>query len=91
VWFNGLRGRAEHDTFPTFYRYNTAEDMRDAAQHAGLVVERIECWEGRPEYLRVNPVTYLFGIAYERFANRKEERAGMRCVLAASLLKSDVA
>jgi SAM-dependent methyltransferase len=89
VWFNRMRGRAEHDTFPTFYRCNTPEDMRATAQRAGLVAERIECWEGRPEYLRFNPVPYLIGIAYERFANNKEERAAMRCVLIASLRKTD--
>src|SRR5262249_37754350 len=50
-WFNRLRGRAQTDTFPTRYRANSERDIQRLAASAGLLVERVELIEGRPEYL----------------------------------------
>jgi SAM-dependent methyltransferase len=69
VAYNALRGRAEHDTFPTRYRANTARRLRRLAQEAGLVVRRIERVESRPEYMRWLALLYPIGLAYERLVN----------------------
>ncbi len=36
---------------------------------AGLETVEINFYESRPEYLRLNALTYLAGIAYERTVN----------------------
>lgn len=84
---NRLRGRAEVDTFPTFYRANTPETVRDLAAPAGLVVRGVELIESRPEYLRITALSYLFGIAYERLVNRFAGLARFRILLIADLQK----
>jgi SAM-dependent methyltransferase len=68
-YFNKKRGRKDDDTFPTLYKLNTEKDQRRIAGKTGFDLFEIEHIEGRPEYLRINPVTYIFGIAYERFVN----------------------
>ena len=84
---NRLRGRAEADTFPTLYRANTKGDVIQLAKSAGLVVERLERFEGRPEYLRMAGLTYLFGAAYERLVNTTELLAPLRILLIGALRK----
>lgn len=68
-YVNRLRGRAEVDTFPTRYRANCLGDVQRLAADSGLVVDRVERIEGRPEYLRMTWPTYLVGMVYERFVN----------------------
>lgn len=84
---NRLRGRAEVDTFPTLYRANTKEAVSRLAEQSGFVVERIDRIEGRPEYMRMSALTYLFGAAYERLVNATELLAGVRILLIGSLRK----
>lgn len=86
-WVNRVRGRAEVDTFPTRYRANTPGDIRVIAQGAGLVVERLERIEGRPEYLRMSFPTYLLGLVYERAVNAVEVLAFLRILLIGQLRK----
>jgi len=90
-WFHGyynrLRGRDEVDTFPTHYRANTKGDVARLAAAAGLVAQDIRCIEGRPEYLRISPVTYLAGAAYERVVNTTQALEGLRVVLIGILRK----
>lgn len=85
---NRLRGRATVDTFPTRYRANTVGAVRRLAAATGFAVEGAELVEGRPEYLRINPLTYLVGLAYERTVNRFEALKGFRILLIAKLRKS---
>jgi SAM-dependent methyltransferase len=84
-YFNRLRGRAEADTFPTRYRANTPRAIRRLAAGSGLTVERLDLIEGRPEYLRLSPLTYAIGLAYERLVNASSLLAGLRIVLIAEL------
>jgi SAM-dependent methyltransferase len=81
-WFHGfvnrLRGRAVVDTFPTKYRANDPDALRQLAAQAGFFVERVELIEGRPEYLRISWPTYLIGLAYERLVNSSELLAPLR-------------
>ncbi len=86
-YVNRLRGRAEVDTFPTRYRTNTKGDVLRLAAAAGLMVERIEHIEGRPEYLRMTWPTYLVGTLYERIVNSTSFLAPFRILLVCALRK----
>lgn len=66
---NKLRGRETDDTFPTLYRANSESDLKRLADEVGFVVHSIEHIEGRPEYMRFSPPTYLVGYFYERLVN----------------------
>jgi SAM-dependent methyltransferase len=85
---NRLRGRDEVDTFPTFYRANTLQDVQSLARLTGFLVRQVELIESRPEYLRITALSYLFGIAYERLVNRFSGLARFRILLIADLQKS---
>lgn len=84
---NRLRGRAEADTFPTEYRFNTRRHVFGLASSAGFEVIWIDRIEGRPEYLRMAWPTYLIGILYERFVNLTPFLAPFRILLVAELRK----
>jgi SAM-dependent methyltransferase len=88
-FYNGLRGRAATDTFPTLYRCNTAAAVAAHAAAAGLKIRRVDCYEGRPEYLRLFAATYAFGFAYERIVNALPWLARLRCVLIFELERSE--
>lgn len=80
-FFNRLRGRDSEDTFPTRYKANSPRDLQKLSEAAGLSIESIRLVESRPEYLRLNPFTYLIGIAYERLVNKLEFLRGFRVIL----------
>ena len=84
-WFNSLRGRDVVDTFPTFYRLNSRSQITRAASTTGLEIQEIEFIEKRPEYLRISPITYFPGIAYERFVNMDRRLESLRASLIADL------
>ena len=85
LWFhrfiNRARGRASIDTFPTRYRANSRKDLARLAREAGLEIASLQTVEGRPEYLRMWPVTYVAGHLYERLVNRFAALAGVRVIL----------
>lgn len=87
-WINSKRGRDQTDTFPTRYRCNTPADVRAIARKAGLVVDRIDLIEGRPEYLRISASTYIVGLSYERLVNATDLLARFRILMVATLSKS---
>lgn len=80
-YVNRKRGRDAEDTFPTRYRFNRPADVRRIAAAAGLAAADLRLIERRPEYLRIHPVPYLFGIAYERLVNTTDLLAGFRILL----------
>ena len=84
---NSLRGLADEDTFPTRYRANTPESIRALADRSGLRVLECQLIEGRPEYLRLSPFTYVFGWLYERIVNATRLLERFRCVIVAVLQK----
>ena len=92
-WFHPLvckmRGRAEVDTFPTLYRANKAADISRLAAGTSLEVISINRVEGRPEYLRINFVTYCLGIIYERLVNAHDSFAAFRVLLIGTLKKRE--
>jgi SAM-dependent methyltransferase len=87
-WFNSIRGRPPADTFPTLYRANSRRQLAALADAAGFGDLQLEYVEGRPEYLRVNALTYLFGVAYERTVNCTDALSGLRVILIATLRKA---
>jgi SAM-dependent methyltransferase len=74
TWFhrmvNRTRGMLDEDTFPTCYMLNTAKEQRLAASRTGFRVRQILFFEGRPEYMRITPLSYICGMLYERAVNR---------------------
>jgi SAM-dependent methyltransferase len=84
---NKVRGRATEDTFPTIYRANSVGAIRKLAGRIGFRVEDIKLVEGRPEYLRFNPLTYFVGMIYERIVNSTELFRQLRVVLVPILRK----
>jgi len=87
-FYNRLRGIREIDTFPTVYRANSCKAITRCARQAGFAIEKIELIEGRPEYLRINCLMYLFGILYERIVNTSDIFRNLRVLLIASLRKT---
>jgi hypothetical protein len=75
------------DTFPTLYRANTREAIERLSRGAGLRVESVDFIEGRPEYLRLTPPTYLAGWAYEKIVNSSPLFERFRIVMIAHLRK----
>ncbi|GGB77897.1 hypothetical protein GCM10007417_17250 [Glycocaulis alkaliphilus] len=88
-WINRKRGRAEVDTFPTRYRANSALKVRQLAASIGFEEERLELVEGRPEYMRLSPITYAAGIAYERTVNASGFLQNLRVLMMATLRKPE--
>jgi SAM-dependent methyltransferase len=86
---NKYRGRDSQDTFPTYYLANSEAQVNELANKAGFDLPRIDRIEGRPEYLRMTFVTYLFGIAYERFVNSSNLLSKWRILLIAELHKPE--
>ena len=84
-WYNSKRGRAVEDTYYTCYKANSRGEIKRLAQSVGFFVGKTELIEGRPEYLRLNPVPYLVGWFYERLVNSSQWFAGLRILLVAEL------
>ncbi len=87
AFYNRIRGRAEEDTFPTFYRVNSKKKVIYYGESTGFEVESIEMIEGRPEYLRVSWPTYLLGTVYEKIVNSTDTLCSFRVVLLVYLRK----
>jgi SAM-dependent methyltransferase len=86
-YINRVRGRSEVDTFPTCYCSNTLGDVKRLAFESGLVLERLERIEGRPEYLRMAWPLYLLGVAYERLVNAADFMEPFRVLLIGTISK----
>ena len=86
-WFNKLRGRKTIDTFPTRYKSNSSGDIRKIANISGFNKVEVKTFEGRPEYLRLSPITYIFGFLYERLVNSSDLFSSIRVVIIAKIQK----
>ena len=82
LWFHGfvnsLRGRAETDTFPVFYRANTRCRIASLCEEAGLVLAEVSLHEPRPAYLEPVWPLFLARAACERFLSGLEFLSGLR-------------
>lgn len=86
-YYNRVRGRAYQDTFPTLYRANSPRDIDALARRAGLRATEFRLIEGRPEYLRLNALTYAVGALYERVVNATDALSILRILLMGKLEK----
>lgn len=86
-YVNRLRGRKEVDTFPTRYRANSRRSVRRLASATGFEGVKLTLVEGRPEYMRIFAVTYIFGFLYERIVNSSKLFAGFRVLLMGDMVK----
>jgi ubiquinone/menaquinone biosynthesis C-methylase UbiE len=86
-YYNKIRGRDSEDTFPAFYRCNSKSAVAKHARMSGFEIDCIQFVEGRPEYLRLTTLTYLFGMLYERAVNSTDLLSHFRCVMIFQLRK----
>jgi SAM-dependent methyltransferase len=81
-WYNKRRGRAEDDTFPTYYRMNTRRKLARVFGAAGFKVERMSTIEVQPNYLKFSTPSFLIGAAYERIVNATDWLSALRvCII----------
>lgn len=81
------KSREMDDVFPTRYRANSRRALQRYAGQSGLQLRRVVEFEGRPEYLRVHPLSYALGSIYERLVNRWRWLSPFRVLLVAALEK----
>jgi SAM-dependent methyltransferase len=86
-FYNSLRGRSHEDTFPTHYKLNSRFDIDKWAEKVGFEVTFFETYEGRPEYLKISSILYLFGVIYERVVNWSKFFEKFRVVSVVALRK----
>ena len=87
VAVNNWRGRAESDTFPTYYRANSQRALKELGRSFHSVC--VEPIEGRPEYARQGVLAILYPLAllWERAVNRFEFLSRFRVILIAKFVK----
>lgn len=72
-WFHKfyctLSGRKPDDTFPTYYFMNSESKIEDLSKKINFTYE-LKTVEGQPDYLFLDPVTFLMGMCYERLVNK---------------------
>lgn len=88
-WVNKWRGRESQDVFPTLYNANTITDVCDLASLAGFQIKSTELIEGRPEYLRMSAITYIFGWLYEKLVNSTDFLDMFRVLLVIEMKKPE--
>lgn len=93
-WFHALvanrvRGLPEdaHEPYPTFYRLNSAHDIRRLAMKvhfSGVDLRMVEC---EPSYLKFSAIPFLAGVLYERTVNYSNHLSGIRANIFGRLLR----
>jgi len=73
-----IQGRDPRDTFPTFYRANTARALRQLCAQSGLHLEDVQLLSQYPAYLMFSPTLFKLGIAYDHLLRRHESLAIFR-------------
>lgn len=61
---NATEGRAEEDTFPTFYRANSRRQLQYLAEVTGFTLEQVQYLDQSPYALKFNPILYKMGCWY---------------------------
>jgi SAM-dependent methyltransferase len=70
------------DPYPTHYRMNTVEAVRNYLGRAGFVEEKLMMVEPEPSYLMFSIPSFLVGLAYERLVNGVPSLSRLRaCIL----------
>ena len=87
-WVSRRRGRADADTFPTYYRLNSRRALLGHFAAAGFVDARVRTIEVQPNYLLFSLPSFLAGAAYERMVNASEIFSDLRVNLIAEFRKA---
>lgn len=82
-------GRAEENTFPTFYRSNTRRSIERLAKAHGLHINRTDYLGQYPAYLAFNRPLFILGSAYEKFLGRHQALHWLRGWILALIQKPD--
>ena len=64
---NATEGRAEDDTFATYYRANSRKQLSGLAVDNGLTLEKVQYLDQSPYALKFNPLLYKVGCWYHQF------------------------
>ena len=85
-------GRREEDTFPTYYRSNTFQTIRDLAKRTGFELVSFKYPGQHPSYFMFNPILFLLTAGYEKVVAKFEIFRYLRGWLLVALKKpaSDV-
>jgi SAM-dependent methyltransferase len=65
-----IEGRREGDTFPTYYRANSARRLKRIAGRTGFAVERLSYLNHYPYLLTFSPLLCRLAIAYDAVVSR---------------------
>lgn len=84
VFYCQLKGRSADDTFPTYYRVNSYRTIENLSRILNYDFE-LKMFEARPEYLSLEPISFLMGVGYERLVNRFEFLNKFRVVMMVKL------
>lgn len=72
-WANAaITGTKYEDTFPAYYRANTARALRRLASLSGLSIVRIEYLSNHPQYFMFSTCAYRCAVAFERHVLQRE-------------------
>lgn len=71
-------GRAEADTFPTFYRANSKRRIKRLGREAGMNIARFDYLHHSPTSLMFSPTLYRLATIYDRTVCRSESLAFLR-------------
>lgn len=82
-----VEGRAEEDTFPTFFRANTHGAVKRLARETGFQVESFRYLGQYPSYLLFNSVLFLLGTAYQKTIERFRVTQPLQGWIMAELLR----
>ena len=83
-----LEGRAEEDTFPTYYRANSRAAVSRHARRAGLAVQRLDYLNHPPTYFMSSPTLYRVMNFYDRLVCRFEALGFLRGWLLGALAET---
>lgn len=81
-------GRDETDTFPTWYRSNTAPTIAGLAAASGFRVVSCRHLTQYPNYLRFNTLLFLAGAAYAKTIRKIHQLRHLRPWILATLQKN---
>ena len=87
-WFHklycSLSGRESEDTFPTYYQMNSEKKI-DKLSKLLKFNYKLRTFECQPDYLFLDPITFLMGVGYERMVNKYENLNKFRILLMVKL------
>jgi SAM-dependent methyltransferase len=73
--------------YPTYYRMNDRDTLRELARQTGFGEVELRCREAYPAYLTFHAVPFMFGVAYERLVNSIEFLAPLRANILGRMVK----